>query len=114
MYMLGENGDTLVMMYRKTTHTDQYLNYGSIHYLQNKRSVIEPFMDRANKIISKQDEKAGTRHLRSSLRTNGYQEWMFKTKPKRKDSKLNIQQHQNTEFWPPIHQETVGEVNTDS
>ncbi len=47
-------------------------------------------MNRANKIISKEeDKKAEIRHARSTLGTNRYQEWMFKTKTKKKDSKSN-------------------------
>ncbi len=84
---LGESGKTWVMVYRKATHTDQYLKFGSINHLQHKQSMVEILMNRANKIISKEeDKKAEIRHVRSSLRTNGYQEWMFKTKTKKKDS----------------------------
>ncbi len=42
-------------------------------------------MNRLNKIISKQeDKKAEIRHVRSSLCTNGYQEWMSRTRAKKK------------------------------
>ncbi len=70
---------TKFTVYRKATHTDQYLNFGSSHHLQPKRSVVETLMtSRANKIIStEEDKKADIKHVRSSLRSNGYHEWIF-------------------------------------
>ncbi len=79
-----------VMVYWKATHTDQYLNFGSNHHLQHKWSMVETLTNRANKIINnEEDKKVGIRHVRSSLRTNGDQEWMFRTKTKKRGSKMN-------------------------
>ncbi len=73
-----------------TTHTDRQLKFGSNHHLWYKRSVVETPLKRASKVISKEeDKKPEIRHVRSSLHTNGYQEWMFKTKAKKKDGKPN-------------------------
>ncbi len=37
---LGESGKIWVMVYRKATYTDQYLNFGSNHHLQHKWSML--------------------------------------------------------------------------
>lgn len=69
-----------------------------------------------NKIINEEeDKKANFTHVISSLRTNGYQSWMFKTtgKEERQQTKEHKQcQDRNTEYWPPIHRGTVREIHT--
>ena len=54
---LGDSGETWVTLYRRATLTDQYLNFGANRHLQHKRSLVETLMNRANKIISKQQHK---------------------------------------------------------
>ena len=56
------------MLYRKPTHTDQYLQWDSHHYLSAKFSVIQTLSHRASTVCSKpellQHEKD---HLRKAL-----------------------------------------------
>ena len=51
----NEDGSISVKVYRKPTHTDQYLNYNSNHPSQTKDAVISSLFRRAKDIIS--DEK---------------------------------------------------------
>ena len=53
-----EDGSVKLLIYRKLTHTDQYLNYKSTHPLYKKMGVIRTFnlLDRKDRIVTKDDE----------------------------------------------------------
>ena len=68
---LNDDGSLDLTVYRKPTHTDQYVNIDSNHHLQQKRSVVLTLVNRAN-MVTKPDEKdAEVRHIKSALRANG-------------------------------------------
>ena len=80
-----DDGHISTKVYRKPTHTDQYLNWNSNHHLDHKRSVVRTLMRRADKIVtSPDDKKAEIEHVTKALAANGYQKWALKLPPPKK------------------------------
>ncbi|XP_057298092.1 uncharacterized protein LOC130629018 [Hydractinia symbiolongicarpus] len=68
-----KNGSISVSVYRKPTHTDQYLNVELRHQKSCKESVISALLNRANSVVSdKQERKIEIRRVRNALIGNGY------------------------------------------
>ena len=62
-----------VRVYRKPTHTDQYLKFTSHHLARAKKSVITSLFNRAKNIISNlSDKEKEENHLTGVLQANGY------------------------------------------
>jgi hypothetical protein len=73
-----DDGGTKVTIYRKPTHTDQYLGFESHHPLEHKRSVVRTLLHRAKNIVSQDDDKQKeVKHVKAALRANGYKEWVL-------------------------------------
>ena len=70
--MKRNNGGISVLVYRKPTHTDQYLQYSSHHQTSCKESVVSALL-RAYSIITNKDElhKENAR-IKQVLKENGY------------------------------------------
>ncbi|KAI8493809.1 hypothetical protein Bbelb_281560 [Branchiostoma belcheri] len=65
-------------LYRKPTHTDQYLAFDSHHPLEQKLAVIKTLFHRADNIVTSDQAKTDEqRHLRGALAKCGYQNWTF-------------------------------------
>ena len=76
--VLNEDGTIRTRVYRKETHTDQYLNFSSNHPLEHKRGVVKTLVHRADTVVSDLDErKKELDHIRGALRVNGYPDWML-------------------------------------
>ncbi|KAI8511634.1 hypothetical protein Bbelb_107340 [Branchiostoma belcheri] len=74
--VIQEDGSLQIRIYRKPTHTDQYLNFDSNHPLDHKLGVIRTLFHRANTIVSDpQDLETEKSHLTQALKTCGYPQW---------------------------------------
>ncbi|KAI8477527.1 hypothetical protein Bbelb_447410, partial [Branchiostoma belcheri] len=67
--IIQEDGSLQIRIYRKPTHTDQYLNFDSNHPLDHKLGVIRTLSHRANAIVSDpQDLETEKSHLTQALK----------------------------------------------
>ena len=105
---INEDGSTHVTVYRKPTHTDQYLNFGSNHHLQHKRSVVRTLMKRAEVMVTRPDcRRKEMAHVQDALKTNGYKTWMFKVpRPKQQRSTTSTGTRPKTNVGLPYMQGT--------
>ena len=75
-----EDGSIKTTVYRKKTHTDQYLNFESHHPIYQRLGVARTLLDRANNIVTdEQDRIVEEKHVESALRNNKYPKWTVKT-----------------------------------
>ncbi|XP_071944689.1 uncharacterized protein [Antedon mediterranea] len=73
---IKQDGTLATKVYRKPTHTDQYLDFHSNHPLEHKLSVVNTLVDRANTIVSEEeDKKQELKHIRKALKICNYPKW---------------------------------------
>ena len=77
--VINEDGTIKTRVYRKETHTDQYLNFQSNHPLEHKRGVVKTLAYRAKPVVSeREDRRKELEHLRGVLKCNGYPDWILR------------------------------------
>ena len=72
------NGEISILVYKKPTHSDQYLHYSSHHHTSSKESVVSSLFNRAYSVVTNKDDldkKKNTR-IRQELKEK-YQESIF-------------------------------------
>ena len=78
------DGTLSITVYRKPTHTDQYLQWDSHHHLSAKFSVIHTLSHRASTVCSKPDLLQQEKdHLRKALTKCKYPKWALDKVEKR-------------------------------
>ena len=85
-----EDGSIKLLVYRKATHTDQYLSFQSHHPLQHTLAVIRTLLERSDSIVTEEeDRKQEEEHIRTALHTCGYPDWAIRrSKSKSTERKL--------------------------
>ena len=75
---VNQDGSTKVTLYRKPTHTNQYLKFHSNHHLQHKRAVVNTLLLRAKTLVSEEHDRVHEiQHVKQALKTNNYPDWML-------------------------------------
>ena len=73
LLMREEDGTVSTSVYRKPTHTDQYLAFDSHHPMAHKRAVVRTLMHRAEALCSSGVSRAQEeKRLQEALEKNGY------------------------------------------
>ncbi|XP_078580142.1 uncharacterized protein LOC144864161 [Branchiostoma floridae x Branchiostoma japonicum] len=74
-----DDGTVKLLVYRKKTHTDQYLNFNSHHPLHQKLGVIRTLVDRCKAVVTEEpDRQLEMQHIQSALARCGYPDWTFR------------------------------------
>ncbi|XP_072041252.1 uncharacterized protein [Amphiura filiformis] len=70
------DGSIKLLVYRKPTHTDQYLNFKSEHPLHQKMGVIRTLFDRMNSVVTETEDRIKEEErVRAALKNCGYPDW---------------------------------------
>ena len=79
------DGSLKFSVYRKPTHTDQYLQFQIHQPMEHKMGVIRTLTHRADTIISDlQDKEREIKHLKKVLSVVGYSRWAWQAPGRKK------------------------------
>ena len=87
------DGSVKLLIYRKATHTDQYLNFSSHHPIHHKLGVVRTLLDRSNTVITDpKDRELEEEKIKVALKRCGYPDWTFKQVKQKMDNKQDKKQ----------------------
>ncbi|XP_072017464.1 uncharacterized protein [Amphiura filiformis] len=90
------DGSVKLLVYRKATHTDQYLNFASHHPVHHKLGVVRTLLDRMNSVVSeKEDKEQEEGKIKHALKKCGYPEWTFNHVKRKMECKQAKKQSKN-------------------
>ncbi|XP_072028416.1 uncharacterized protein [Amphiura filiformis] len=88
-----EDGSVKLLVYRKKTHTDQYLNFDSQHPLHQKIGVVRTLLDRMHTIVTegkdKEEEEEESR-IKKAVYSCGYPKWAFDKAKQQVEAKADL------------------------
>ena len=90
--IVGHQGTLETRIYRKPTHTNQYLNFDSNHHVRQKLGIVSTLRHRADTLVSDHGERKKEKELiENCMRANGYPEWTLRppAPAKRKETPIN-------------------------
>ena len=74
-----EDGSLKLRVYRKKTHTNQYLSFKSHHPLHQKLGVVRTLLDRCENLVTEERDKISEKEtISSALQICGYPTWTMK------------------------------------
>ena len=84
-----EDRTTKISIYRKATHTDQYLNFNSNHHVKQKIGIISTFEHSIEELVTtEEDKKKEINHVRKALRRCGHPKWSLNRKKNKNGNKV--------------------------
>jgi len=94
-----EDNSLKLQIYRKPTHTDQYLNFTSHHPIEHKLSVVRTLLDRSRSLVSETiDKEEEEKHVEKALMSCGNPKWTFKkVKSQMNSEKIKTKEKKNRE-----------------
>ena len=79
---------TKTTIWRKATHTDQYLDFASNHHIKQKIGIFSTFEHRINTLITdEEDKKKGRLHVKKALKRCGHPNWTLNRKKNQRKKK---------------------------
>ena len=90
-----EDRSVKTSIYRKPTHTYQYLNFESNHHVKQKIGIISTFEHSIEELVTtEEDKKREINHVRQALRRCGHPIWSLnrkKNKNKRNEREEKVE-----------------------
>ena len=87
------NGTTKITIYRKATHTDQYLDFQSNHHVKQKIGIISTFKHRIEELVTEEkDKKKELQHVRKALKRCGHPNWSLNRQKKKKGAEAEAEE----------------------
>ncbi len=86
-----QDGPVKILVYWKSTHTDQYLHLTLHHPIPQKLGVVRTLLHRCHNLVTEnEDREAEEQYIKEALANCGYPDWMIKkVKDQMKTSKEN-------------------------
>uniref|UniRef100_A0A1A8L603 Helix-turn-helix domain-containing protein n=1 Tax=Nothobranchius pienaari TaxID=704102 RepID=A0A1A8L603_9TELE len=100
-----DDGSIKITIYRKPTHTDQYLLWTSEHPTAHKLSVFRPVYERTSFITDETDRKQEEEHIKQALSLCQYPKWAIEKGKQqvKENTKTDQKKKTNTKTRPHAH-----------
>ena len=93
---VDNDGTFSTKVYRKKTHTNQYLNFNSNHHLGQKVGIVSTLMKRLELITHDDDKEKEKDLVAEAFRACDYPEWTLKEKKKKKNNSVENDQERQS------------------